>query len=222
VSASPLDTLGVLARGSVLAVASDLRRGCSKPRAAQLRCRYTRDRALRFRRSMTLLTEPSVVGVSNEHRLKRLRDLLAGLERLPATADRERMLREVRARIVDVDTGVSPRAMLPVDLDSTLAADPAAPTTRASRPLASTPSDDGRRAGASALPEPEKPVHLTPSDSLRRAAADVAVDGSVARPANLLPLAPDVLLSLDDSPSFAPSDAQAGPTRARWTRGLRG
>jgi hypothetical protein len=53
--------------------------------------------------------------VSTERRLKQLRDLVDQLERLPASAERDRMLREVRGRLVDVDTGVTPRAMMPVD-----------------------------------------------------------------------------------------------------------
>jgi hypothetical protein len=48
-------------------------------------------------------------------RLQRLRDLAARLEQLPASEARERMLTEVRSRAVDLDTGVKPRAMLPVE-----------------------------------------------------------------------------------------------------------
>ena len=47
-------------------------------------------------------------------RLKRLKDLVDQLERLPASPHRDRVLAEVRSRAVDVDTGVTPRAMLPV------------------------------------------------------------------------------------------------------------
>jgi hypothetical protein len=47
-------------------------------------------------------------------RVKRLKDLMDLLERLPASPDRDRVLSEVRSRAVDVDTGVTPRAMLPV------------------------------------------------------------------------------------------------------------
>jgi hypothetical protein len=47
-------------------------------------------------------------------RVKRLKDLMDMLERLPASPDRDRVLSEVRSRAVDVDTGVTPRAMLPV------------------------------------------------------------------------------------------------------------
>jgi hypothetical protein len=49
-----------------------------------------------------------------EQRVKRLKDLVDRLERLPPSEDRDRVLREVRSRAVDLDTGVAPRAMLPV------------------------------------------------------------------------------------------------------------
>ena len=48
------------------------------------------------------------------NRIKRLKDLVDQLERLPASPDRDRVLSEVRSRAVDLDTGVMPRAMLPV------------------------------------------------------------------------------------------------------------
>src|SRR5687768_7234560 len=47
-------------------------------------------------------------------RVKRLRDLVAQIELLPVSPDRERLLSEFRSRVVDVDTGVTPRAMLPL------------------------------------------------------------------------------------------------------------
>src|SRR5687768_13106016 len=47
-------------------------------------------------------------------RVKRLRDLVAQIELLPVSPERDRLLREFRSRAVDVDTGVTPRAMLPV------------------------------------------------------------------------------------------------------------
>lgn len=47
-------------------------------------------------------------------RVERLRDLMEVIESLPVSAERDRLLSEVRARVVDVDTGVTPRAMLPL------------------------------------------------------------------------------------------------------------
>jgi hypothetical protein len=53
--------------------------------------------------------------MSGDNRLERLKDLVGRLEQLPASDERDRVLGEVRARAVDLDTGVTPRAMLPVD-----------------------------------------------------------------------------------------------------------
>jgi hypothetical protein len=50
----------------------------------------------------------------SEARRTRLKQLLVRLEQLPVSAKRDRMLSEVRSRAVDLDTGVAPRAMLPV------------------------------------------------------------------------------------------------------------
>jgi hypothetical protein len=47
-------------------------------------------------------------------RIKRLKDLIDQLEQLPPSPDRDRVLAEVRSRAVDLDTGVAPRAMLPM------------------------------------------------------------------------------------------------------------
>jgi len=47
-------------------------------------------------------------------RVKRLKDMVDRIERLPASQVRDRLLSEVRSRAVDVDTGVTPRAMLPL------------------------------------------------------------------------------------------------------------
>jgi hypothetical protein len=47
-------------------------------------------------------------------RVKRLREMVDQIERLPVSPDRDRLPSEVRSRAVDVDTGVTPRAMLPL------------------------------------------------------------------------------------------------------------
>jgi hypothetical protein len=53
--------------------------------------------------------------LASARRRMRLQQLVERLEQLPASPDRERMLSEVRSRAVDLDTGVTPRAMLTVD-----------------------------------------------------------------------------------------------------------
>ena len=47
-------------------------------------------------------------------RVLRLRAMADQIERLPASPDRDRLLSEVRSRAVDVDTGMMPRALLPL------------------------------------------------------------------------------------------------------------
>jgi hypothetical protein len=48
--------------------------------------------------------------MNDRDRLEQLRALLVRLERSPASAERDRMLGEVRARVVDVETGETPAA----------------------------------------------------------------------------------------------------------------
>jgi hypothetical protein len=148
-----------------------------------------------------------VISVSSEHRLKRLRDLLGQLQRLPVSAERERMIREVRARIVDVDTGVPPSALLQVFPDSTPAPAPRSRTTRAPSTVAPKPA--------------AKPVHVSPAKDVAPFCAEVAADGSSTAADDRLSLAAGELLSLDDS-WFAPIEPQAEPAAAPWRYGLRG
>ena len=80
------------------------------------------------------------------NRVERLKDLVALLEQLPASPDRDRVLSEVRSRAVDVDTGVTPRAMLPVR-------QPAPP------PVAPTPPKRDRASSTTpTAPPPPAPV----------------------------------------------------------------
>lgn len=139
--------------------------------------------------------------MSTEHRLRRLRELLARIEQLPASSERERMLGEVRARVVDVDTGVRPRAMLPVDLVPTPATNPGLPRARAPKAVASTRAD---------------------RDLGPRTAA-VGLSAAEDRDWLLSPVATHEVLSLDDSAELsAAGEARVGHDRRPWTRGLRG
>jgi hypothetical protein len=129
-------------------------------------------------------------------RLKRLKDLVEQLERLPASPDRDRVLAEVRSRAVDVDTGVTPRAMLPVR-------EPAPP------PSAPKPPPKRYRPGGTKRMSP-------PARTVVPARPAPAID--------LGGLLWDDRLSLEDSPELAPlphaSDADGNA--APWTLGLRG
>jgi len=52
--------------------------------------------------------------VASKDRRERLKLLLDRIAQLPESPERDRMLWEVRSRTVDLDTGVSPREMVPV------------------------------------------------------------------------------------------------------------
>jgi hypothetical protein len=127
-----------------------------------------------------------------------LRELAAQIEQLPASPESEWMLREVRARLVDVDTGVTPRAMRPADPAPTVPAPKAVASTRADRPA----------------PAGRKSVHAAPP----------AVGLSAAEDREwLLLVATNEVLSLDDSAQISPSgEPRAAQDRRPWTRGLRG
>jgi hypothetical protein len=163
-----------------------------------------------------------VVGVTSGNRVKRLRELVDQLERLPESPERDRMLREVRARVVDVDTGAVPRAVLPVDPDATPAADPGSPAPQAPRAAPATPAGAGRLRRAMAHPEPAKRAHVPPREAEPRPRPNVAADGPSRGTEDLLALAADELLSLDDSEPVSESEGQSGSSAAPWTRGLRG
>ena len=138
--------------------------------------------------------------MSGDNRLKKLRDLVAQLERLPDSAERERMLREVRGRIVDLDTGVAPRPMRPVEDES---------------------AADVRRPRALPLPEPVRPVQVPPDVPASVPRADVEDESSSIGIVDLLALGVDDLLSLDDPAPSGP-ERDGGPAAPPWTRGLRG
>jgi hypothetical protein len=134
-------------------------------------------------------------------RLKRLKDLVDQLERLPASPDRDRVLAEVRSRAVDVDTGVTPRAMLPVR-------EPTPPL------LAPRPRPERYRPGAiTRTPSPARPVQPVRPAPARAAADQLGVLLWDDRP------------SLEDSPELAPlPHATGNPDRSvpPWALGLRG
>ena len=130
-------------------------------------------------------------------RVKRLRDLVDLIERLPGSPDRDRMLGEVRSRVVDLDTGVTPRAMLPLREPA-----PASIPRRPAKP---------GRATTTALTAPATPAGpvLPPSRSTGLEE----------------PLWVDDQLSLEDSPQHAPLPhirARGDRAIAPWTLGPRG
>ena len=131
------------------------------------------------------------------HRLKRLREMVEQIERLPVSPERDRLLNEVRSRAVDVDTGETPRALLPLR-------EPVAPW--APKPVRTRPPKRDLAASLMRLPAP------TPA---RRASAGTPaekLDGSFCM---------DERLSLGDSP-LPYLQGRGGRAIAPWTLGLRG
>ena len=130
----------------------------------------------------------------SSNRLQRLRDLVARLEQLPGSEERDRVLSEVRARAVDLDTGETPRAMLPIDPEVL------PPELGKPSPRANTPRKDlvatfrPRIAAAQAAP-------LVPATAMPRIHELLAIDER---------------LSLEESP--APQSQAPRP----WRQGLRG
>lgn len=183
--------------------------------------------------------------MSSDHRLKRLRQLIAQLERLPPSAERERMLREVRARVVDVDTGIAPTTLLAGYAESALAADARLPGRQAPRGVTPAPAAEDRPPRPAAPPELARAAYdeaevaaggsfarredesfAGAGDQLSLAADDRRSHAAGDRPSpaadDRLSLAADDVLSLDDSAPFWPADAPAHRAAAPWTRGLRG
>jgi hypothetical protein len=141
--------------------------------------------------------------MATERRVKRLRDLVAQIELLPVSPERDRLLSEFRSRAVDVDTGVTPRAMLPVR-------EPAlAPVLR--RP----PQRDKAPSIARMAPPPPAP-----------AVGFVRPASAVGRSKNLEePSWVDERLSREDSLRLSPLRhvrTRSERAVASWTLGLRG
>jgi hypothetical protein len=132
----------------------------------------------------------------DERRLARLRGLVVRLERLPESAQREWMLGEVRARMVDIDTGYPPQPVRRLR-----EAEPAPATTRpAKRPAAARPKPAPDAA--------EQPLEAPPQESPPVAGETPA------------PVEPDHVLWLDDSADT--TGTPAASDLPRWRRGLRG
>jgi hypothetical protein len=129
-------------------------------------------------------------------RVKRLKDLIDVVMQLPESPDRDRLLSEVRSRVVDLDTGVTPRAMLPLREPALV---PVAPRLL-KRSAAMRP----------APPRTPSPAPAQPAPALR-STADLDWDKVLSETA---------LLSLDDAPGCWP--ARHGDRSARpWAGGLR-
>src|SRR4051812_27397293 len=155
--------------------------------------------------------------MNDRDRLEQLRGLLDRLERLPASADRDWMLREVRARAVDVETGVKPAALRALPQEEANGAIAAAQASPAEPPGA---RGGGESAGA-------KPARREPEGAAAGASRAGRVVG-ISRPS--LPavrervgdesavdlLGQSGLLCLGEPP------ADAAAASRPWSGGLRG
>ena len=153
--------------------------------------------------------------MNDRYRLKQLHLLKDRLERMPASPKRDWMLKEVRTRSVDVETGVRPRPIRPLESDDapigtasieTDAREIEAPKRRDTTPSRTAPS---RPRVAAAVPFEvvlEAPVKPQPTAPV--AASDDRLDL----------LEHGGVLCLGDPPPEEPLDAGQTP----WARGLRG
>jgi hypothetical protein len=156
--------------------------------------------------------------MNDRDRLEQLRALLGRLERMPASVERDWMLGEVRARAVDVETGVKPAAMRPLSGDGAEREIPAAPAPSDIEAAETVPPPKPRRRPASRRPAARAPWGAprarlaTPASrsslaaARRRAAHESVVDL----------LEQGGVLCLEDQPAVA--DGASRP----WSGGLRG
>jgi hypothetical protein len=143
--------------------------------------------------------------MNDRDRLEQLRALLVRLERMPASAERDRILGEVRARAVDVETGEPPAAMRALSEDGAEPEIPEAPRKRRPKPAPRRPAaraTSGLRCTGPAPPASRLSVAAARQRDLHESVVDLLEQGGV--------------LCLDDQPSAAD-----GPIRP-WSGGLRG
>jgi hypothetical protein len=156
--------------------------------------------------------------MNDRYRLKQLHVLKDRLERMPASPKRDWMLKEVRTRSVDVETGVRPRPIRPLESDDapieaatieTDAREIEAPKRRDTTPSRTAPA---RPRVAAAVPFEvvlEAPVKPQPRAPV--AASDDRLDL----------LEHGGVLCLGDPPPEEPDDADHAGS-SPWVRGLRG
>ena len=144
--------------------------------------------------------------MNDRDRLEQLRALLVRLERMPASAGRDRILREVRARAVDVETGVRPATMRAWSEDGAEPEIPKAPGKRGPRPAPRRPVARATWGGAlrvgPAPPASCQPPAAARQRDVRESVVDLLEQGGV--------------LCLDDQLTAAEV------TSRRWSSGLRG
>jgi hypothetical protein len=142
--------------------------------------------------------------MNDRDRLDQLRGLLDRVGRMPASADRDWTLAQVRARVVDVETGMPPtpmRALPPDELEAEIAAE-RRPRTEAPPRATIRPRQPSRRAQRARLAHP---AARTAPITIREPGRDEVVD----------------LLEQDGVMCLEDPAAAATAARRPWTRGLR-
>ena len=148
--------------------------------------------------------------MNHPDRLEQLYALIGQLEGMPASAERDWMLAEIRSRAVDVGTGVAPRALRALPRDETLDhAGPHPSPAKAAARHRPTRQAQARPAALTARPpapirrvEPVSPPSRVVARAEHESAANLLVEGRV--------------LNLDDPP--AGTSGESPP----WAGGLRG
>jgi hypothetical protein len=136
-------------------------------------------------------------------RVKRLREMVDQIERLPLSPDRDRLLSEVRSRAVDVDTGVTPRAIRPLREPETAPVLPKPP----------------KRDRSTSITRMAPPLAAPAVEFARSPSAANSRYQSLEQPPW-----PDGQLSLEDSLQPSPPEVRgrSGRPVPPWTLGLRG
>jgi hypothetical protein len=156
--------------------------------------------------------------MNDRDRLEQLRALLVRLERMPASAERDWMLGEVRARAVDVETGVKPAAMRALSGDGAEPEIPAAPEASDIEAVETVPPPKPRRTPACRRPAAHAPW-VTPRARLSTPASRSSLAAArqrAARESVVDLLEQGGVLCLDEQPAVA--DGASRP----WSSGLRG
>jgi hypothetical protein len=149
--------------------------------------------------------------MNHRDRLERMRALRDRVERLPASPERDRMLSEIRARAVDIESGERTAPMRPLA--------PEAPSPEPARPTTNdVPVQHPRRT----RPRTSTPTHTT-SVRADPARTSSTVPGAVAAAsAPHFLLEEGVRLCLDDGAAVVAIEVRDNRLMSPWARGLRG
>jgi hypothetical protein len=142
--------------------------------------------------------------MNDRDRLEQLEGLLARLEQMPASAERDFMLAEVRGRAVDIETGVpnTPVRALPRDEGLPAPQPVKAAARKPVAPVARARTQPRHHAARTRVVAPVRPPQARQREREREDVVDLLGMGGV--------------LNLDDAASPAPDVSRP------WSRGLRG